>query len=349
MLIAAIIPFRGNPDICRWALEGFAVQELPADCNLEVRVCGDGMEPPLLPPELLAAAEANRITFSFRTVPHSGASEAKNALLYDWPADIVIFANSDTRPAADFVRIHAETLSKLPFGSMVLGFSPWEKPASPTVLDALFADTPMIFFYNQMRPHQSYDFRHAWTLNLSTRYVDAMRAGGFEKYIRPVYYDDLVLGHRILGSNRKNIFYEPAAQSSHRHPTTLDQYFNREELLGLMLPVLARNCPEIFAALYPDHTLADLVAEARAWINMDIASHRWIYQRLQEWSALPESVLGDPASPDTTRLKLTIFQMHIPLKRFAFRLGLLRGLDMVDDAHWQQRTAANTWKNALGI
>jgi hypothetical protein len=98
--------------------------------------------------------------------------------------------------------------------------------------------------------------------------------------------------------------------------------------------------------LHGERSIGELVEEFRRWVAMDVASHRWVYQRLQEWAVLPESSLGTGA--DATRLKLTIYQMHIPLKRFAFRLGVLRGMELVDDARWEERNATNTWKKALG-
>lgn len=341
MKIAVIIPFRGDAGTLSWALEGFCNQILGDDMELEVRLCGDGVTLPALP-----ASRLPRIAFHSISSPRVGISEAKNILLRDRPADVVLFANGDTRPEPDMVRIHTETLLKNPPGTMVLGSSPWEKPQEATVFDALLSDTPMVFFYNQLVGGEWYDFRHAWNLNVSVRYDDAVHAGGFEKLVRPVYYDDLVLSHRLLGSTKKGVFYQPKASSLHRHPTTLEQYLNREELLGLMLPVLAKRCPDIFRSLHGDRSIEELADEFRRWVAMDVASHRWVYQRLQEWATLPESSLGTGA--DATRLKLTIHQMHIPLKRFAFRHGVLRGLELVDDVHWEQRGPTGVWRQAIG-
>lgn len=341
MQIAVVMPFRGDASTLAWALEGFALQELGGDMRLEVRLCGDGVPLPALP------ASSSRIAFDGISSPRVGASEAKNLLLRNRPADVVIFSNSDTRPAPDMVRIHAETLLKNPPGTMVLGDAPWEKPARATVFDALLADTPMVFFYNQLKPREWYDYRQAWTLNLSVRYEDFVRSGGFEPLLRPVYYEDLTFGHRLLGPTRMGIFYEPAARVTHRHPTTLEQYLNREELLGLMTPVLARVAPEVFGALHGGRSVEELAAEYRTWVSMDAASHRWVYERLREWAGLPESALGEAESPDARRLKLTIYQMHIPLKRLAFRLGFLRGLDLLGDEQWEQRQPSGLWKRGV--
>ena len=79
--------------------------------------------------------------------------------------------------------------------------------------------------------------------------------------LRPVYYEDLAFGYRMLGPSRSGVFYEPAARVLHRHPTTLDQYLDREELLGLMAPVLGKVCPEAFAAIHGKEVPASLAAK----------------------------------------------------------------------------------------
>ena len=342
MHIAVIIPFRGDASTLTWALEGFAEQQLRDDMELEVRLCGDGVSLPALP-----APRSPRITFDAVSSPRVGASEAKNLLLRDRPADVVTFANSDTRPEPEMVRIHAESLLKNPPGTMVLGDAPWEKPANATVFDALLADTPMIFFYHQLAPHQWYDYRHAWTLNLSVRYDDFVRTGGFEKMLRPVYYEDLAFGHRLLGSGRKGIFYEPAgarAASASDHAGAVSR---PRGVAGIDGPGAGAGGAGCICALHNGRSIEELAAEYRTWVSMDAASHRWIYQRLREWAGLPESAVRPIRSPDAQRLKMTIYQMHIPLKRLAFRLGCLRGMELRDDARWLDRQPAGLWKKIV--
>jgi hypothetical protein len=74
--------------------------------------------------------------------------------------------------------------------------------------------------------------------------------------------------------------------------------------------------------------------------------HRWIHQRLAEWAALPaDSLPADPIARQ--RLLMTIYQMHVPLKRLSFRLGFLRGLDLIDDSHWLDRRPSGLWRQAI--
>lgn len=353
--VSVIIPFRGDAQLLHWTLQGYAQQQLPPDTTLDVLVGGDGCLAPAPP----TAPATPQIRFHTQELPRMGAAAIRNALAAHTTADLIIFGNADARPDPDMVSTHVRTLLALPPGSMVLGSAPWETPTGgggATVFDALLADSPAVFFYHQLQPHHWYDFRHAWTLNLSLRAADYAAAGGFEPRLRPVYYEDLAFGHRVMtltgdpaarGPTRPGIYYQPAARVLHRHPTTLDQYLNREELLGLMAPVLATYAPDVFAALHSTATLAQLAQDYRAWLKLDAPMHQWIHSRLAEWATLPATTLGTGDSRQRTLL--TIYQMHIPLKRLAFRLGFLRGLDLTDDTHWLDRTPQALWKHHLAL
>ncbi len=338
MKVAVIIPFRGDPALLVWTLEGYAQQSLGDGVQLEVRVGGDGCVLPPLPLN-------GNIHFIGQQFERMGAAAVRNQLLMSELPDLIIFGNADARPDAAMVQRHVERMAALPTGSLILGAAPWEMPEYPTVFDALIAQTPMIFFYEGMGPQTWQDYRHAWTLNLSVRGEDFARITGFAPQLRPVYYEDLAFAFDLMGSERKGVFYDPAAKVLHRHPMTLEGYLNREELLGLMAPVLAQVKPKVFAALFGDQSVAQLETEYRQWIKLDSAGHQHIWSRLVEWEKQPASTLGDGSARQRTLG--TIYQMHIPLKRLAFRLGFLRGLELRDDALWQQRVPQGLWKQHL--
>lgn len=328
------IPFRGNPAILSWVLDGFAQQQLPAGMTLEVRVGGDGCAPPAAPDKV-----APGVTINTRALPRVGNSVAKNLLLANVDADVVIFGNADTRPEPDCVARHVDRVMNLPEGSMVLGAAPYEKAAVPTIFDAMIERTPAIFFYCQMKSGQWYDYRFCWTLNLSMRAADFKRLGGFSDKLFPYGYEDLELGYRLMGTQRKGIYYDADIRVTHRHPMTFDQYLMREEMLGLMGPVVYQIAPEMAAHLFGAPSARDLAAQFEPWVKMDAPMHQWIYRRMQEWVARPESELD--ASPLATSMLSSIYQMHIPLKRLAFRLGFLRGMTITDP---QQRATTGLWR-----
>jgi len=342
MRIAVLIPFRprGDKALLQWTLDGYRKQVLAAGDSLEVLVGIDGSpeEPP--PP--------SDDFVKYHVYPRMGAGAVRNALVNASGRDteLLIFGNADARPAEDMVQHHARVMPTLPANSLVLGSAPWETAAVPTVMDSLLSDSPAVFFYGQLQPNQWHDFRCCWTLNLSVRKADFLACGGFHEHIRPVYYEDLAFGHRLMGKETKGVWYEPAAKVLHRHPTTLDQYFDREELLGIMAPVLARNCAGAFGVIFGTRDLEALARQYRAWVEMDGAMHRWIYERMKEWVSLPATALGEGESRQRTLM--TLYQMHIPLKRLAFRLGFLKGLKLAEDSHWQERTPEGLWRKTTG-
>jgi hypothetical protein len=196
-----------------------------------------------------------------------------------------------------------------------------------------------------MTPGERYDFRHCWTLNLSMRYVDLAQAGFFDPRFRPYGYEDLELGFRLNGPQRRGIVFEPAAEVVHRHPMTFDAYLDREELLGVMLPVVHDVNPDLYRALAGEKAPRELAADFRDWLQMDRASHAWIYRRMNEWCGLTADVLGDGDARQ--RLLMTLYQMHVPLKRAAFRLGFLRGMELRDDARWKERIVRSDWRSLI--
>jgi hypothetical protein len=336
MEVAVVIPFRGDAGVLRWTLEGFAGQQLPSGVRVEVRLCGDGNPLPALP------ADTDVVQFSGITTERVGVAEAKNLLLRNKPCDVVIFANSDTRPDARFVAAHVARLASLPANHMVLGAAPYERSATPTVFDVLKEDSPMIFFYNQMKAHELYDYRQCWTLNLAVRYADIERIGFFDPRFRPYGYEDLDLGFRLLGRQTRGIYFEPAAIVTHRHPMSFDDYLNREELLGVMSAVLHDVNRELFRALFGSESLEQLADRYRVWTELDRPMHTWIYRRMQEWNVLPAEALG--SGDARQRLLMTIYQMHVPLKRFALRRGFLRGMELRADERWKERTSIGAWR-----
>ncbi len=337
--VCVVIPFRGDPSTLHWVLDGFARQDLPDGISLQVRVGCDGGPAP-------ADRAPEKIRFHTFSCPSSGAAAVRNRLLDGVTAEVVIFANADARPVESFVKTHVARLLSLPPRTMVLGSSPYEAAERPTVFDALKEESPMIFFYDQMQPDRHYDYRHAWTLNLSTRLADFRAVGGFSEQLRPCFYEDLDFAYKLMGTE-PNVFYDPAAVVTHRHPMSVDDYLDREETLGTMAPTFARINPDLFSRLFGPRTCEHIAADYRVWTAIDLPSHRWSYQRFTEWANEPQSVLPPPHSQDRRRLLMTLYQMHLPLKRFAFRLGFLRGLELTDDLHWQQRRSIGSWKQAV--
>jgi hypothetical protein len=341
MRTCVIIPYRPQADhsALAWTLEGFKKQQLSAGHTLDVHV---GLDGPTSRTDLPHVG-ASPWPVTFHEFPWMGAAAVRQALVKEVgsASDLLIFTNADTRPESDLVQQHVATMAKLPSQSLVLGAAPWERLA-PTVLDTLVDTTPMIFSYCHAEPRHWYPFRIAYSLNLSVRYADYVACGGFHDQIRPYYYEDLAFGCRLLGPQRQGLFYEPDARVVHRHPMTFEQYLDREELLGVMAPVLARVCPEAFQVLMAGRAADQIARDFQTKLQGDTTVYRRLYHRLREKLALPAETLGR----GQTRLRSieTLYQLHIPVKLLAFRLGFLRGMELADDGCWQQRKPAGLWR-----
>jgi hypothetical protein len=321
-------------------LEGFGEQVLAAGDEMEVLVGLDGWGA-RVEQEMDAA-----VPIRIRGCERLGAAAVRNRLVGEAMGEVILFGNADARPEAGMVAAHVARQREIGAGCMVLGDAPWEKSAAPTVFEAMLAETPAVFFYGGMQGGEWYDWRHAWTLNLSMRREDFKKAGGFEERLRPVYYEDIALGWKALGE-RRGVLFEPAARVVHRHPTTLEQYLDREELLGLMAPVVGEVCPEVFAKLFGGKGVEELAREYAAWVKLDGGMQRWIFERMKAWAGLREEVLG--SGDGRKRMVETVYQMHVPLKRLAFRLGYLRGMELRGDARWEERRATGLWRAAVMV
>jgi hypothetical protein len=341
MHTVVIIPYRPykSHETLAWTLDGYAEQRLVPGHTMEVRVGVDGAEEPLD----IAGLERSTPLITVHKYPLIGAAAVRNRLVREVPdsTTLLIFGNADARPEPTMVQQHADTMATLPPRSLVLGAAPWERIA-PTVFDAMLDQTPMIFSYCRVTPRTWHNFRIAYSLNLSVRYEDFVACGGFHDLIRPYYYEDLAFGCRALGPDRKGLFYEPDARVLHRHPMTFDQYLDREELLGMMAPVLARNCPEAFSVLLAGRSAEEIAADFRRKLAGDFGVYRRMYKGLLDNLEKPAETLG--VGETKQRTIDALYQMHMPVKLLAFRAGFVHGMDLIDDVHWKDRKPAGLWR-----
>jgi hypothetical protein len=348
MQIAVIIPCHPQTphDTFVWTLEGFSQQVLDAGLTLEVLVGmdgGDGRDSTVVLPEI----PPSQHLLSVHSLPCMGAAAVRNALVrrcHTRP-ELLIFANADTRPAPDMVQQHVRTMASLPAKSLVLGAAPWER-VQPTVLDTLIDSCPMVFSYCHLTTKQWYPFRTAYSLNLSIRYQDFQEVGGFPEEIRPYYYEDLAFAYRVLGPQRAGVFYAPAARVLHRHPLTFASYLDREEMLGLMAPVLAQVCPDAFAALMAGRSVETIADDFRQKLAGDKTLYPPLFRHLQEKFTQPANTLG--AGEGRTQAIQRLYQLHLPLRLLAFRVGFLQGLKWLQDQDWQRRRPSGLWRPWVG-
>lgn len=325
MIISAIIPSRHRNAELMSLLRALAGQELPPDVSFEAIIALDGAPAAF---ELRHAAGNAPFPVRILELPHCGISQAKNEAIRAAKGDLLLFLNDDIIPAPDFAAEHVAAQHAAQFKHAILGWTAWQIPEPPTIMDILIKETPMIFFYNDMEPDQLHNFRHAWNLNLSAPRSLVEKAGYFAENLRPCMYEDIELAWRMsqLGCQVK---YHPDASAVHAHRYTWDSYLRREIMLGLMAPVLWNVNKDCFLDIYKQ-PLDELTASAREAVYIDRPDDRKIYNWLNEIVALSSN--ASAASRDLQ----TLYHLHLPIKRRAFRAGLLLGADTTDNS-WKDR------------
>lgn len=267
-------------------------------------------------------------SFSLESIelPQVGISAAKNYAVGKCSGDVLIFVNDDIEPDADFVRQH---LAAQRTGyDVVLGDTPFRVYPDALLLDECIAQTQMIFAYAMLRAECDYGFRTAWNLNLSIR-ADMIRnqPGPFAESFRPCMYEDLELAYRLMG-DQKRVHFHPSARAVHDHRYTFESYLAREAMLGVTAPVLWRVNPQCFVAIFK-LPLDKLVESARGAMCIDIVDAKRTLAELRLMARQPSRGADD-------RAIALFYRSHLPLKRRAFRCGLLAAVDQPQSL-WQDR------------
>lgn len=328
-LLSVIVPTRGRSHKLLQLLNALEALSTKTSCAFEVILVidGDGDIPEL----------NTSYPFQFIKSPHIGAGPARNLGIQASAGDAILFLNDDVVPQPGFLDAHVDALDL--GNDAVLGDSPWIEQYKESVSDAATAFdgfikyTPAIFNQYGLKENQKYDFRHGWTLNLSIRKsaIDQLETH-FDPMLRPIYFEDIEFVYRCFG-RLDQIIYCPAARATHDHRVTLTEYFSREVLLGMMSVVLHDQNPECFHLLFPcppkEH--ARITSET---MSLDSRDHSRILSRFMKLADTPMD-MNNP-----TDQALMLFDIHLPIKRRAFRIGLSAMLDQ--NIHWTKRVPRST-------
>lgn len=252
------------------------------------------------------------------TTDHIGAGPARNLGINAASGDAILFLNDDVILESGFFDAHIQRLNA--GHDMVLGNSPWIGHDEPRAFDGFVKHTSAIFNQNSLIDAELYNFKQAWTLNLSVRrsVLDQLD-DPFDSELRPIYFEDIEFAHRCF-TNEPRVVYCQSARAIHDHRVTIKEYFAREVLLGMMSVVLYdRNIEcyqELFECSPSDHSLL-----ARESIKLDARDHA---RALVSFTELASESMdeGDPEGQASL-----LYDLHLPIKRRAFRIGLIAMLD----------------------
>jgi GT2 family glycosyltransferase len=316
--VSIIIPTNRPPEVLEPCLRSIAAQR----CDLrdvEVIVVFNGMAR-----ETQCAAGKRPFRLVTTSVAEANIGAAKNAALDRARGDLVLLINDDVRLEPDFVGGHVAAHQHLDTPAMVLGLARWQRYDDETIFDRLIQTTSLIFFYDRMEPHRWYNFRHAWNLNLSVprRYCESTR---FDPALKPVNFDDVEWAFRMERQQGLRVWFEPAAAAVHDHRYTLDGYLARESHLGRMAVLLWRCNPDCFRAIYAGDLDDAFVGYCREFVQREGAREAELLASFQAVVERPPGALTPDGELPADLIRV-LYHAHLPLKRLAFRRGLLNAL-----------------------
>ena len=319
--LSVLIPTHGRPEKLRACLEALAPQ---ADDSVQVLVGIDGPDAGEMAAsaEVLPGAEVIELE-------HRGPAHVRNRLLERTRGELLLLLNDDVIPQPGLLDAHRaahDELLGLGRRAMVLGAAPWVVPQADRLFDRLVRETSMVFFYDRMSsdPWHAYGFRHAWTLNLSVR-MDAFAARFDESAGKPCY-EDL----HWAWQTGLPVFHRPEAIVLHDHVYEPAGYLQRERTMGGEALGFARRVPAFARDLFGRDIMgSDELEYSRAFVERE----RPLIERLTEsFSALADiesSAIDGEAGRQIVR---SLYEHHLPLKRWWWRVGLLEAAGALDEA-----------------
>ncbi len=314
-LVSVIIPTNRPWAVIEPCLRALA-QSSDGKHEMEVLLVYNGALPP---PDELTRDWPFSLRVGHLAAPNIGA--AKNWALDRAQGAWILLLNDDVLPAPGFVAAHLEAHRRVDRPAMVLGQSPWRSYPDETVFDRMIQTTSMVFFYDQLRPHKWCNYRHAWNLNLSLPRA-ALENRRFDEALGPFFFEDLELAWRLEEEFGVRVWYAPEAVAVHDHRYTFDGYFEREFALGQAAVRLWNANPGCFRSTYNANLDGAFLDYARRYVVAEGRREKELRRRLAAVSDRPVTDLADSAVA-RDEIVQALYVAHLPLKRLAFRRGLL--------------------------
>lgn len=320
MKTSIVLPSHARPRKLAACLTGLAPQ---VDRETEVLVGLDGPNTESVDAAHNAWATADGPPGSLivEELPRAGANECRNRMIDRSTGELLILLNDDVVPRPGFLEAHRAAHRRQ--RSITIGYSPYAPVENPTLLDAIVAETDLVFPWRAMLqraelhgPEADHGFRCAVTLNFSIRMDNLRAVNGFTDSAGLYGHDDLEFAHRACTQLGLPVLFEPAAVADHDHRHTALDLLRREALLGASAWHYAQANPA-FGRELVGHDLSD--PERLAYYARYTATETRDARR----SALAFMQTAElPAAGDPTILQ-ALSQQHLVARRWLWRSGLL--------------------------
>jgi glycosyltransferase involved in cell wall biosynthesis len=318
MQASIIITTFRRPEKLAALVRSLAAQDVD---GFEVIVTVDGVEPDAaavareawapMDPSRLIHVEGERL----------GPCAARNRAIDQARGELLIFFNDDVVAEPGCVRAHLEAhRERAGRPAIVVGDAPWKQRHPDSLFARMLRETSMVFFHHHMRGdgdrEKDWGFRHAWLLNLSAPAASVRAVGGLRVIQKTYGRDDDELAFRMTRDLGMPVLWRPEAAVTHDHAMTPVEYLSREHELGLGAVAFATGAPQCAMAMFGrDLTSGESVAEAASLLERGEREAL----SLRPWFLTLDT--RTPASMDPDEA----YQRHLPLKRWCWRSGYLRG------------------------
>lgn len=289
--------------------------------DFDVIVTVDGVEPATdaaareawapMDPRRLAVIDGERL----------GPCAARNRAIDRARGDVIVFLNDDVVAEPACVRSHLDAHGeRADRPAIIVGDSPWKRRHPDSLFARMLRDTSMVFFHHHMRGdadrERDWGFRHAWLLNLSAPAASVRAVGGLRVIQKTYGRDDDELAFRMTRDLGMPVLWRPEALVTHDHPMSPVEYLTREHELGVGAVPFALGAPECALAMFGrDLASRDSIEEAASLVERGEREAL----ALRPWFLTLDT--RSPASHDPHEA----YQRHLPLKRWCWRQGYLRG------------------------
>lgn len=266
--------------------------------------------------------------------PREGYTLVRNRLVEAARGEWMVSLNDDVVCEPGFLeshlQAHAERAGSGKGPAIVVGDSPYVERPHESLLDRLVRRTPMVFFYDAMNTPEAradrerdWGFRHCFGLNFSARLSAVREVGGF--FARPhLYgYDDIELGFRLAQRFTMPVLYRPEARLWHDHHYEPTQILERERKLGESAWIFAGANPEFATACFGrDIRSEEELAYSREFVRRERSAVERVRATFMGFGGMAAEVV---AGGHERELLSALYQQHLLLKRWEWRVGLLAG------------------------
>jgi len=244
--LSVVIPTYNRLEILRRALaelarEGEAFGE-PHEVLLVDDGSSDGTAAWLTGGDVPRAANARLRVI---TQENAGPARARNRGVEEAAGELVLFLGDDIFVSPGLLALHLEAhRARRGSGEVaVLGRTLWAPEMRPTAFLRFLMEGDQ-FGFKHIEDQENVPYNFFYTANVSLRRQAMLDAGGFDESFPHAAWEDVELCYRMTREGMR-LVYEPRALAHHLHPTTLDSFCRRRELVGVDAVLLYRMHPEM--------------------------------------------------------------------------------------------------------